>query len=364
VDYENNHEQKKTWSIRTLAWLFIGSILAGYLVVIPSITAFLAQFQEQPVIMAATELDVYELFRFRTAKFLVFSIFTYYGACVASFINVVAKSVPSGASVTTRSSACPACGTPIRRIDNLPLISYLNLGGRCRNCLSAIPVRYFLTELIGATIFGSLFLFELVTGAANVPEFKHYFYTGILWIILYTKWPVVGIYLYHVALFSCLLMLSLMDIDRLRCPKWLAGIMLFTFAGLSIGIPTLQPIKSYDHLPDYFQEALPASIIPVVTCVAGGFIGWFLTSIIHYLYSRRKPKPLSSSTFSLAGTLVGIVLGWQATVTICLFTIVVLAAMYGIERMLKKRLLVPETVTFSVVAFLHHPFWRWLDGFW
>jgi hypothetical protein len=38
--------------------------------------------------------------------------------------------------------------------------------------------------------------------------------------------------------------------------------------------------------------------------------------------------------------------------------------MYGIERMLKKRLLVPETVTFSVVAFLHHPFWRWLDGFW
>ena len=61
---------------------------------------------------------------------------------------------------------------PIRRIDNLPLISYLNLGGRCRNCLSAIPVRYFLTELIGATIFGSLFLYELVTGAANVPELQ------------------------------------------------------------------------------------------------------------------------------------------------------------------------------------------------
>ena len=113
-----------------------------------------------------------------------------------------------------------------------------------------------------------------------------------------------------------------------------------------------------------FKIALPASIIPVVTCVAGGFIGWFLTSIIHYLCSRRKLIPLSSSTFSLAGTLVGIVLGWQATVTIWLFTIVVLAAMYGIERMLKKRLLVPETITFSVVAFLHHPFWRWLDGFW
>ena len=364
VDYENNHKPKKMWSIRTIAWLVIGAILSGYLIIIPSVTTFLAQFQEQPVITAATELDAYELFRFRTAKFLVFAIFTYYGACVASFIHVVAKSIPSGASVTTRSSACPACGKPIRRIDNLPLISYLNLGGRCRNCLSAIPVRYFLTELIGATIFGSLFLYELVTGAANVAGFKHYFYTGILWIILYTKWPVVGIYLYHAALFSCLLMLSLMDIDRLRCPKWLAGTLLFIFAGLSIGIPTLQPIKFYGHLPDYFQAALPASIIPVVTCAAGGFIGWFITCIIQYLCNQRKQIAVSGSGFPVAGTLVGIALGWQATVTILLFTAGVLTAIYGIEWKLKKQLQLSGTIVFSVVAFLHHPFWRWLDGLW
>ena len=224
--------------------------------------------------------------------------------------------------------------------------------------------RYFLTELIGATIFGSLFLYELVTGAANVPEFKHYFYTGILWIILYTKWPVVGIYLYHAALFSCLLMLSLMDIDRLRCPKWLVAIMLFAFAGLSIGIPTLQPVKFYGHLPDYFQAALPASIIPAVTCAAGGFIGWFITCIIQYLCNQRKMIAVSGSGFPVAGTLVGIALGWQATVTILLFTIVVLIVIYSIERKLNKQLQLPETIVFSVVAFLHHPFWRWLDGLW
>ena len=364
MDIESDHEEKKVWSLRTLAWLTIGAVLAGYLIVIPSVNAFLEQFREQPMIIPATDLDPYELFRFRTAKFLVFAVFTYYGACVASFINVVAKSIPSGASVTTRASACPACGVTIRRIDNLPLFSYLNLGGRCRNCLSAIPIRYFLTELIGATIFGSLFLFELVTGATNVPEFKRYFYAGILWIILYTKWPVVGIYLYHTALFSCLLMLSLMDLDRLRCPKWLSGIILCVFAGLSVGIPTLQPVKFYHHLPTDLVRAIPPSMIAIVTCVAGGLIGWILSSIIQYLDNRKKSITASGRAFPLSGTLTGIALGWQATMTILLFTAVVLAIICVIKQITKKECVVSETIIFSVVAFLHHPFWKWFDGFW
>ncbi|HBU38060.1 MAG TPA: hypothetical protein DEB70_09665 [Planctomycetaceae bacterium] len=364
MDNESDHKEKKTWSLRTLGWLIIGAILAGYLIVIPSVNAFLDQFREQPMIIPATDLDPYELFRIRTAKFLVFAVFTYYGACVASFINVVAKSVPSGASVTTRASVCPACGGTIRRIDNLPLFSYLNLGGRCRNCLSAIPIRYFLTELIGATIFGSLFLFELVTGATNVPEFKRYFYAGILWIILYTKWPVVGIYLYHTALFSLLLMLSLMDLDRLRCPKWLSGIILCVFAGLSVGIPTLQPVKFYHHLPPDLIRAIPPSMIPIVTCVAGGLIGWLLTSTIQYVSNRKKPITASKSTFSLAGTLVGIALGWQATVTILLFTASVFTIICVTKKITKRGFAVSETIIFSVVALLHHPFWKWFDGFW
>ena len=101
MDSESHQELKSTWSLRTLAWLFIGAILSGYLIIIPSVDAFLQQFREQPMIIAATDLDTYELFRIRSVKFLVFAIFTYYGACVASFINVVAKSLPSGDSVTT-----------------------------------------------------------------------------------------------------------------------------------------------------------------------------------------------------------------------------------------------------------------------
>ena len=364
MDNESDYEQKKVWSLRTLAWLSIGGILFTYLVIVPTADAFLQKFREQPAGIPARDLDSFELLRIRTAKFLVFAIFTYYGACIASFINVVANSIPRGGTVTTRASACPACGMTISRIDNLPLFSYLNLGGRCRNCLSAIPIRYFLTELIGATIFGSLFLFELVTGATNVPGFKRYFYDGIIWIILYTKWPVIGIYLYHTALFSCLLMLSLMDIDRLRCPKWLAAIMLCILAGLSIGIPTLQPVKFDHHLPSDFVSTLPPSMFPMVTCIAGGLIGLFLTSIIQYLANRGTSIVASVSAFPLAGTLVGIVLGWQAAVTILLFTAVALAAIFMINKIIKKGFVVSETTVFSVVAFLHHPFWRWFDGFW
>ena len=364
MDSESHQELKSTWSLRTLAWLFIAAILSGYLIIIPSVDAFLQQFREQPMIIAATDSDVYELFRIRSAKCIVFAIFTYYGACVASFINVVAKSLPSGGSVTTRASACPVCGTVIRWIDNLPIFSYLNLGGRCRNCLCVIPIRYFLTELLGATIFGSLFLFELVTGATNVPEFKRYFYAGILWIILYTKWPVIGIYLYHTALFSCLLMLSLMDLDRLRCPKWLSGIMLCIFSGLSVAIPILQPVKFYAHLHTDFSNVLPPSIIPIITCFAGGLIGWLFTNSIQYLGNQRKLDTLSCSAFPLAGTLVGIVLGWQATATILLFTTIVLAVICAIKQITKKRLMLSYTVVFSVVAFLHHPLWRWCDSLW
>jgi len=105
-------------------------------------------------------------------------------------------------------------------------------------------------------------------------------------------------------------------------------------------------------------------MIPIVTCVAGGLIGWLLASIIQYLSNRKKTIAASGSAFPLAATLVGIVLGWQATLTILLFTAVVLATICAIKKMTTKGFVVSQTIIFSVVAFLHHPFWRWFDGFW
>lgn len=65
-----------------------------------------------------------------------------WGATLGSFINVVLHRVPRGESVVTHGSRCPACGSPIRPRDNVPILGWLLLGGRCRDCGAAISAGY------------------------------------------------------------------------------------------------------------------------------------------------------------------------------------------------------------------------------
>jgi leader peptidase (prepilin peptidase)/N-methyltransferase len=74
------------------------------------------------------------------------------GAAVGSFLNVVIARVPAGESVVSPGSRCPACRTPIRWWDNLPVVSWVGLRGRCRSCGARISPRYLLVELLGAAI--------------------------------------------------------------------------------------------------------------------------------------------------------------------------------------------------------------------
>jgi leader peptidase (prepilin peptidase)/N-methyltransferase len=70
------------------------------------------------------------------------------GLAVGSFLNVVASRVPLRRSVATGRSACMSCATPIAARDNVPLLSYAVLRGRCRHCGARIPFRYPLVELL------------------------------------------------------------------------------------------------------------------------------------------------------------------------------------------------------------------------
>jgi len=69
-----------------------------------------------------------------------------FGLLIGSFLNVVIWRVPRGESVVRPPSACPSCGHPIRRRDNIPVLSWLILRGRCRDCSEPISRRYPLVE--------------------------------------------------------------------------------------------------------------------------------------------------------------------------------------------------------------------------
>ncbi len=104
------------------------------------------------------------------------------GLAVGSFLNVVAYRVPIGASVIRPPSACPACGHPIRARDNLPVVGWLALRGRCRDCQEPISVRYPLVEVGTAVLFA---LTVWVVGVVwSLPA--HLFFVGATSVLILT----------------------------------------------------------------------------------------------------------------------------------------------------------------------------------
>jgi leader peptidase (prepilin peptidase)/N-methyltransferase len=78
------------------------------------------------------------------------------GLCLGSFLNVVAYRLPAGMSLLTPPSTCPGCGVAIRPYDNVPVLSWLMLGGHCRSCERAISPRYPLTEATTGALFAAV----------------------------------------------------------------------------------------------------------------------------------------------------------------------------------------------------------------
>jgi leader peptidase (prepilin peptidase) / N-methyltransferase len=88
---------------------------------------------------------------------LIASVAGLFGIAIGSFLNVVIYRVPIGKSVVYPASACPNCGSEIHAYDNVPLVSWMVLRGKCRNCSEPISARYPLVEL------GTGLLFFLVS---------------------------------------------------------------------------------------------------------------------------------------------------------------------------------------------------------
>ena len=126
------------------------------------------------------------------------------GACVGSFLNVVIYRLPRGQSVLFPArSFCPACGRAIRAWDNIPLVSWFVLRGRCRDCKGRISPRYLLVEALTAALVAALyacyFVLRVRSGAGPLPG----------------AWPM---FLAHAALLCGLLACSVVDVEFFVIP--------------------------------------------------------------------------------------------------------------------------------------------------
>ena len=92
-----------------------------------------------------------------------------FGSCIGSFLNVVIYRLPRGKSLAHPPSACPGCNKGIKFYDNIPLVSFLALGGKCRNCKMKISPRYFCIELLTGLFFIGVFYLYFI---ASVRRFE------------------------------------------------------------------------------------------------------------------------------------------------------------------------------------------------
>lgn len=340
----------------------LGLALAAYMIVLPVASLFWESWQPAPSIQTIEGMTLAESIRVRAMQALTGLWFFMFGGAIGSFLNVVAYRMPRGESVVFRPSRCPKCGSRILGQDNIPILGWLKLKGRCRACHAPISARYPIVEAVAAGVFFLFFVVQLITGGANIPLRTPPTYAGIVWIIFYTKWQHVLLYLYHCLLASSLLTWALIDIDRQRVTtlaKWVTGLM---FLLPAVFWPSLLPVPWW-QMPSKGADLDWTQAL--VTCLLGGFSGLFLGSMIALLLRSRRltnEDPLGESTsmehLASAMACVGIVLGWQATVAIALIMLA-LRLLAGLGANWIGLSIAPWTTWLLVAFVVHHLTWKW-----
>jgi leader peptidase (prepilin peptidase)/N-methyltransferase len=183
------------------------------------------------------------------------------GLVVGSFANVCIHRIPLRRSVVTPRSRCPRCDAPIRAADNVPVLSYLALRGRCRACGSPISARYPLVEAANATMYFALARLMGPTPATAVT----------------------------MALVTALLVLSLIDYDHHLLPN------VITLPGIGVGLAA-------SLLPG------PPTPLAAAAAAAGGYLALFAVA---KAYERtRGIEGLGQGDWKMTAML-GAFLGWQ-----------------------------------------------------
>lgn len=311
---------------------------------------------------------------FTTAWFFV------WGAVVGSFLNVVIYRLPRGMNLSHPPSRCSACGMGIEKRDNIPILGWVRLKGRCRNCQSWIPIRYPLVEFAIGLLFLGLCYVELVSGGANLPVRIPNSYAGVIWVIWYTKWDLVGLYLFHLYLLLTLFCATFMSCDGHPLPRRLIQPALCIGLIVPIIWPQLHPAPFMYPIPKWIEQwqwsvsfnepmfsgwtqkigiNLSGLITGVVGAVAGGLAGTVNSLVISNVSNPSRGHRATILRDSvLTGLLCGLYLGWQAVVTIFVIAVPVTIVCWSIPRL---RMASCETLSLCVMSFvtlIHLVLWR------
>jgi leader peptidase (prepilin peptidase)/N-methyltransferase len=138
------------------------------------------------------------------------------GSIVGSFLNVCIHRLPKRQSIVSPSSHCPRCGEPIRFYDNVPIISYLLLGGKCRHCKEGISARYPIVEGL----------------------------SGLICLALYIRYGLTAQSLFLLLFASALLAVTFIDLDYQIIPDVISIPGIFFGIGASYFIPNLSWLES------------------------------------------------------------------------------------------------------------------------
>ncbi len=218
--------------------------------------------------------------------FLIILFVLFFGLCIGSFLNVCIYRLPIEKSIVNPPSSCPECGYLIRFYDNIPIISYLLLGGKCRQCKTPISMRYPVVELLtGLMAVAALFKFGFTFSA-----------------------------LIHFIFIAALIVITFIDIDHQIIPDIISlpGIIIFFLC--SFAIP---------------QVSVKDSLIGIL---AGGGI---LYAIAVGYALLKKAEGMGGGDIKLLA-MIGALLGWQGV----LFTVFISSAFgtfVGVIVMLKTK---------------------------
>ena len=242
------------------------------------------------------------------ANVLVFIV----GSSVGSFLNVCIYRLPQNLSIIKPGSYCTKCKTPIKWHDNIPILSFIFLGAKCRHCKERIRFRYLLVELITAVIF----------------------------LVLYIKFGPSLDFVKYTFFFCILMLVSFIDIDYHAIPVYLCfiGIVVGLLFDLGASIKYLKTgVFELQYLP------ISKSFIGLVFGFGFTYIFKFFGDILLSLYlSWRKKESIEGETESLGlgdvdfMGMVGVFLGIKAVVVV-FFLAPFIAAAYSIFALIFKR---------------------------